>query len=132
MSAAQEKNKQTYKEAKKMKTSSIKVMTSFFCATVLLSPIFTEDTSQAAFAAKKSEKVSLPVTSRTGLDSSKLDKLDDLMLRVMKAKPFGVTASVSQHRVLSIWTQPLVKTTSKFSNSFIRGLNCERLTNNKT
>ena len=85
MSAAQEKNKQTYKEAKKMKTSPIKVMTSFFCASVLLSPIFTQGSSQAAFAAKKNEKVSLPVTSRTGLDSSKLDKLDDLMLKVMKA-----------------------------------------------
>jgi N-acyl-D-amino-acid deacylase len=79
------RKKQTYKEAKKMKTSPIKVMTSFFCASVLLSPIFTQDPSQAAFAAKKNEKVSLPVTSRTGLDSSKLDKLDDLMLKVMRA-----------------------------------------------
>ncbi len=68
-----------------MTTSPSKVMTSFFCASLLASPIFTQGNSQAAFAAPKREKISLPVTSRTGLESSKLAKLDDLMLKVMKA-----------------------------------------------
>jgi N-acyl-D-amino-acid deacylase len=56
-----------------------------FAAALLAVSFFSASLACEAIAAPHNERVSLPVTSRSGLNSSRLEELDRIMLKVMKS-----------------------------------------------